>query len=139
MYSYYVYTEEIPVELYPLKDGRFQLIRDGKLGPFMSGPNYLLVETKLAQYLENLNVENATFREAVILDRGKNEEHHSHKEVIVRQHFSSDEINDIDLDGDRILMMDDQYVFVSPSLKEKLEKTEFGYLRFSEGLSNFAA
>jgi hypothetical protein len=138
MYPYHVYTEEIPVELYPLKDGRFQLIRDGKLGPFMSGPNYLLIERKLAQYLEKLNVENATFREAVILDRSKNEEHHSHKEVIVSQHFSSDEINDIDMDGDRILMMGNEYIFVSPSLKDKLEKSEFGYLRFSEGLSNFA-
>jgi hypothetical protein len=139
MYPYYVETEESPVKLYQLKDGRFQLIQEGKLGPFMSGYDYLLVETKLAQYLENLNVEITTFRDVVILARSKNEEYHSHKEVIISQHFNSDEINDLDLDGDRILMMDDQYVFVSPSLKEKLEKSEFGYLRFSEGLSNFAA
>jgi hypothetical protein len=138
MYPYCVYTEEFPVKLYPLKDGRFQLIEDGKPGPFMSGYNYLLVETKFAQYLENLNVESVTFRDVVILARSKNEEYHSHKEVIVGQHFSSDDINDIDLDGDRILKMDDQYVFVSPSLKEKLERSEFVYLRFSEGLSNFA-
>ena len=139
MYPYFVETEETPVELYPLKDGRFQLIRDGKLGPFMSGPNYLLVETKLAQYLEKLNVEDLTIRDAVVLHRSRNEEYRSHKEVVVGQHVSSDEINDIDLDGDRIVIMGNEYVFVTPSLKEKLEKSEFEYLRFSEGLSNFAA
>ena len=127
MYPYYVETEETPVKLYHLENGRFQLIQEGKLGPFMSGYDYLLVETKLAEYLENLNVENATFRDVVILNRSKNEEYHSHKEVIVGQHFSSDEVNDVNLDGDRILMMDNQYVFVSPSRTEKLEKTEFGY------------
>ena len=57
MYPYCVETEKTPVKLYPLKDGRFQMIQEGKLGPFMSGYNYLLVETKLAEYLENLNVE----------------------------------------------------------------------------------
>jgi len=138
MYPYCVETEKTPVKLYPLKDGRFQMIQEGKLGPFMSGYNYLLVETKLAEYLENLNVEGTTFRDAVILESSENKEYHSHKEVIIGQHFSFAEINGINLDGDRILMMDNQYVFVSPSLKEKLEKSEFGYLQFSEGLSEFA-
>ena len=95
MYPYYVYTEKFPVKLYPLKDGRFQLIQEGKPGPFLPGYNYLLVETKLAQYLEDLNVESVTSRDAVILARSKNEEYHSHKEVIVGQHFNSDEINDV--------------------------------------------
>ncbi len=139
MYPYYVETEENSVGLYQLKDGRFQLVQAGKLGPFMCGYKYLLVEMELADYLQSLNVARATFKDVVIWDRSKDEEYHSHKKVIISQHFSSDEINDINLDGNRILMMDNQYVFVSPSLKEKLEIPEFGYLRFSEGLSKFAA
>ena len=138
MYAYFVETEEAPVKLYPLKDGRFQMIQEGKLGPFMSGYNYLLVERKLAEYLANLNVDGTTFRDVVIWDSSKNEDYHSHKEVIIDQHLSTDEIDDINLNGDRIFVMDNQYVFVSPSLKEKLEKSDFGYLQFSEGLSEFA-
>lgn len=139
MYPYYVETEDVPVGLYQLKDGRFQPIQEGKLGPFMAGHSYLLVEKKLAQYLESLNIESATFKDAVIWDRKNDKEYHSHKEVIINQHFSSEQINDINLDGDRILMMNNEYVFVSPTLKNKLEKSQFSYLKFSEGLSRFAA
>lgn len=139
MYPYYVETDDIPVGLYQLKDGRFQLIQDGGIGPFMSGHGYLLVEKELAQYLENLRIERATFKDAVIWDRKNDKEHYSHKEIVLSQHFTSEQINDIDLDGDRILTMGNEYIFVSPSLKEKLENSKFSYLKFSEGLGKFAA
>ena len=138
MYPYFVETDDVPVGLYQLKDGRFQLIQKGKLGPFMSGYTYLLVENELAQFLESLNIERATFKDTVIWDRKNDKEHHSHKKVLC-QHFNSDQINDINLDGDRILMMDNEYIFVSPTLKDKLENSKYNYLKFSEGLSKFVA
>jgi len=46
-------------------------------------------------------------------------------------------VRDIDLDGERFLLMDDQYVFVSDSLRVRLEASRFEYLRFTEGLDGF--
>lgn len=138
MYPYYVESDDMPVDLYQLEDGRYQLIQEGKLGPFMSGYTYLLIEKELAQYLESLDIERASFKDAVIWDRKNDKEYHSHKEVVMSQHFSSDQINDINLDGDRILVMDNEYKFVSPKLKDKLENSKFDYLKFSEGLSKFS-
>ena len=45
---------------------------------------------------------------------------------------------DLPLDGLRLLTMNDQYYFVSPELKAKLEVSPFQYLRFTEGLRGFA-
>ncbi len=138
MYPYFVESEDFAVDLYQLKDGRFQPIKQGELGPFMYGDGYLLIENELAEYLELLDLPRVAFKDAVIWDRKTDSEYRTHKEVIIGQHFSFDQINDIDLDGERILMMDNMYVFVSPALKNKLEKSKFTYLKFSEGLSNFA-
>lgn len=66
------------------------------------------------------------------------QEYRSHKEVVISQHFYPEQINNINLDGVRILILDNKFVFVSPSLKNKLEETKFNYLMFSEGLSQFA-
>ena len=138
MYPYFVESSEPCVRLYQLKNGRFQMIEHGNICRFMQGYRYLLVEKELASFLKSIGVGRVAFRDAIIFNRKTNEEFNSHVEVIINQYFDSDQIQDIDLDGDRILMMDNQYVFVRPSLKEKLESSKFKYLRFSEGLSNFA-
>lgn len=138
MYPYHVVTNDNSAKLFLLEDGRFQLIQEGCLGPFMSGYNYLLVEKELAKYLEDLKIERASFKDAVIWDRKNNKEYHSHKEVILNQHFTYDQINVINLDGDRILMMGNEFIFVSPTLKKKLENSKFSYLKFSKGLTQFA-
>jgi len=56
--------------------------------------------------------------------------------VVINQHFDSDQINDIDLDGKRFLVMDKRYLFVSPELKLILEKSKHRFV-FSEGLTGF--
>lgn len=138
MLPYCINTEQSPVVLYKLKDGRYQLTEQGEIGPFMFGYLYLLVESELAEYLELLGVDRITIKDAIIWDRKNDKEHYTHKEVCIDQFFSSDQINDIDLDGDRLLTMDNHYVFASPELKKKLENSKFSYLKYSEGLSDFA-
>ena len=139
MHPYYITTSDNPCSLYPLKDGRFQIIKKGNLTAFMSGFDYLLIEKTLANFLENLEIETASFKEAIIFDNKNNKEHHTHKVVIINQHFTSEDINDINIDGHRLLLMSNQFVFVSPSLKIELENSQFNIFNFSEGLSEFAA
>jgi len=136
MNPYCVEVEKAVVDLYLLSDGRFQLIKQGEIGPLMVGYDYVLVENKLYDYLQNLDIERVTFEDATIWDRKADIEHKNYKRMIVNQHFNSDQINDIDLDGKRFLVMDKRYLFASPDLKQELEKSEFDF-RFSEGLSEF--
>jgi hypothetical protein len=126
------------VGLYHLDDGRFQLIKDGPIAPFMYGPDYFLITRELANLLEELDIPRVHFEPAVIWDRGINQEHRTHVRLVVSQWFSVDQIKDLDLDGYRLLTLGDEYLFVSPTLKEKLDASDFKYLCFSEGLSEFA-
>jgi hypothetical protein len=125
--------------LYRLSDGRFQIIEQGRLAPLMVGFEYVLVETAFAEFVEDLDMPRLKIIDAAIYDPQRNEEIRTHKELLIRQRFSSDMIRDIDLDGDRFLLMNGTYLFVSPSLKERLEASPFKYLRFTEGLDGFAA
>lgn len=103
----------------------------------MCGFQYTLVEVALANFIKSIDVERLVFEPAVIFSCRKNEEYRSHYKMLVNQFFSVSEINDLNLNGDRFLIMGDEYLFVSPSLKEKLENSSFKYLEFSEGLEGF--
>ncbi|WP_442782802.1 hypothetical protein [Collimonas fungivorans] len=126
------------VRLYELSDGRFQLLGAGPVGPFLSGPGYLLVEEKLASYLECVGIDRVTQEPAVLFDRLAGVEFRTHVRIKVGQYFKVDQIEDLGLTGPRILTMNDEYYFVSAELKAMLERSEFHYLRYSEGLSRFA-
>lgn len=126
------------VRLFELDDGRFQLLEATEIGPFLPGYGYLLVERELAEFLTEHDVERIACEDAVLFDRPSNREFRTHVRVHVRQYFTSEQINDLDVTGLRILTMNDEYYFVSPALKEQLEKTTFVYLCFSEGLQGFS-
>jgi hypothetical protein len=110
----------------------------GDIGPFLPGYGYLLVERDLADFLSENEVDRIVLKEAVIFDRPSGQEYRTHVRIQVRKYFKSEQINDLDLSGLRLLTMNDEYYFASPELKERLEHSPFGYLRFSEGLEGFA-
>lgn len=62
----------------------------------------------------------------------------THSQLHIGQRFSSGMIQDVDLDGESFLLMDDAYLFTTPLLKHRLELSPFKYLRFTEGLDEFA-
>jgi|SRR5471030_1582801 len=126
------------VRLFELDDGRFQLLEAVEIGPFLPGHGYLLVESELAEFLIEHDVEQIVCEDAVLFDRLSGREFRTHVRVQVRQYFTSEQINDLDVAGLRLLTMNDEYYFVSPALKEQLEETSFDYLCFSEGLETFA-
>lgn len=125
--------------LYPLADGRFQIMEPAPLAPLMIGHEYVLVERELAEYLRDLDLPRLDVVDAVIYQPRTGEEIRTHERLVVGQRFSSDLIRDLNLDGERLLLMDNRWLFVSPPLKERLERSRFQYLRFSEGLREFAA
>ena len=135
---YHMYYDGNAARLYQLNDGRFQIIDKGALTPLMIGYRYALIEAPLASYLLSLNVSGVSFRPAVIWDRRKDQEHHSHRNMILDQRFEPARIGDLDLAGKRILRMGEEYLLISPELKERLESSPFKYLKFSKGLRGFA-
>jgi len=124
--------------LYQLPDGRFQIVDKGALAPMMTGHEYVLVEEDFAGYLRSLNLPQLKVVAAVIYDPRQNREIRTHEQLLIGERFSWDPAFECDLDGERILLMEGTYVFVSPTLKERLESSPFQYLRFSEGMRGFA-
>lgn len=113
-------------------------MEEGALAPVMVGYEYVLVDSELAEYIEALNLPRLAVIAAVIYDPRQNQEIRTFRQLLISQHFSSDMIRDINLDGERFLLMDGTYLFVSPLLRQRLDASPFKYLRFTEGLSEFA-
>lgn len=136
---FHMYCSECSANLYQLKDGRFQIIAQGKITPLMVGNDYALVEKTFADYLEQLDLPRVDIADAIIYDPIDKKEIRTHRQLKIGQHFSSNMIRDIDLDNERLLLMNNNYLFVSPKLKKHLENSEFQFLCFSEGFIEFAA
>jgi hypothetical protein len=128
-------TSELPaVGLYALSDGRYQLIKQGPVAPFMPGHGYLIVEKTLADFLVGLRLEDVRCEPVTLWNRSTGEEHKTHARVHVGQSFTAARIHELPLEGPRLLVMNDEFYFASPDLKARLEASPFTYLRFSEGL-----
>jgi hypothetical protein len=138
MLPYLVTSSEEGVALLELADGRFQMFEEGKVAAFASGYQYLLVERALAKFLRDRKLPGVRFKPAVIFSRVSRQEHHTHVQVKVAECFNVDEIKVLQLDGNRLLSMNGEHFFVSPSLKQALEDSGFSSVQFSEGLSGFA-
>ena len=136
---FHVSCSESAVGLYELADGRFQLIEDGPITPLMVGPGYVLAENRLADHLREFQLERVRFVPATIWHRRTGQEFHTHERLVVGQQFFPDQINDLNLDGFRLLSLDGEYLFASPDLAHQLRASEFSYLRFSEGMKGWAA
>ena len=142
MYPFSVESKIPSVGLYLLDDGRFQMIEQGKLAPFMKGCDYILVENKLADFLASLNIPHLEIKDAIVWNRGKNEEYSDYKELVFRKsirYVTEENINHLDLQGLQVYLFLPSHLFVSPELKALLERSGFDYLRFHEGFSGLAA
>jgi hypothetical protein len=112
--------------------------KQGNIAPLMCGFGYVIIENKFADYLDLLDIPNIELQKVIIWNRQSNEEYRNYKQILFDQHFSSNQINDLNIDGLRMMFMDNRYLFVSPKLKQILEKSKFDYLFLSEGLDRFA-
>jgi len=62
------------VDLFRLSDGKYQLIKQGKVEPLMVGHNYVIAEKDLADYFKSVDIERVSFEPTTIIDRSSNEE-----------------------------------------------------------------
>ena len=124
------------VGLFKLADVRYQPIKKGPIDSIMVGHEYVLVQKDIAEYFKSLNIERVMYSPAIIWDRPSNVEYDGYVELLVNHHFCQDQINDLDIDGRQFLIMNNEYLFVTPELKNILECSDFGF-EFTEGLSYF--
>src|SRR5687767_11599004 len=123
---YHMSSSQTHARLYQLADGKFQIVGEGDLAPVMIGYEYVLVEEYFAQYLTALDLPALEIIDAIIYEPWQKMEIRTHRQLLIDQQFSSDMIRnidrpsspntihrEIDLDGERFLLMDRQYVFVS--------------------------
>lgn len=127
---------ENEIDLYLLKDGRYQIINKGSLSPIMIGYKYILVENAIAEYFKELEIEKVSFKPAIILNPSSGIEYFNYQEMVINHHFESSQINDINISGVQFLLMDNRYLFTSPELKDILKGSNLRLI-FSEGLSRF--
>lgn len=141
-YPYCVYTKINHIGLYQLKDGRFQMIMQGNLSQLMTGFRYVIVEKTLAEFFKELEIESIDYKDAIIWNRGLNIEYDNYSQLFIHNQFSAEQIGELDLSGSKVFVLNSMgnlYVFVTPQLKEILtKKSGFKYLKFSEGLEQFA-
>ena len=135
MYPYHLEINN-QTDLYQLNDGRFQLIKPGPIAPVMVGFKYILVKHSIAVYLKALDIDRVKFNPAIIWHRKEDIEDLSYTQIEVNHHFDSQNMNALNLDGSKFLLMDNRYLFVTPELKTKLETSPLNWT-FSEGFSNF--
>jgi hypothetical protein len=103
----------------------------------MIGYGYVVVEEALGTYLEILDLRRVDIISAVIYEPRQQLEIR-YRQLIIGQRFSPDMINNLDLEGERLLLIGNREVFASDLLKRRLENSPFQYLCFSEGLSTLA-
>jgi hypothetical protein len=142
MYPYSVDSKISSVGLYLLDDGRFQMTKQGNLSPFMHGCDYILLENKLADFLASLDIQLIEIKDAIVWNRGKNEEYTAYKELAFKKsirYITEENINYLDFQGLQVYLLAPNHLFVSPELKELLQKSGFDYLRFGEGFSLFVS
>jgi hypothetical protein len=102
----------------------------------MIGHKYVLVKKEIAEYFKAIDVERVTYEPAIIWERSTDTEHTDYVRLLINHHFETSQIDDIDISGKQFLLMDNNYVFVTPTLNSELEQSKYDF-QFSEGMTNF--
>ncbi|MBV1775382.1 hypothetical protein KSF73_06600 [Burkholderiaceae bacterium DAT-1] len=135
---YFIQTQRPSPSLFKLADGRFQLVDGAEPTLFMPGFDYLVMSRVLAEYLQSLAIQRITMHPVTVFHRGTGKTWSDYFNVEVGQYFQQDQIHDLNLEGDRILVMGNGNFFASPALALKLAE-HFPELRMIEGIGFFAA
>ena len=125
------------VSLYQLRDGRFQMIKQGNLSPFMNGFDYILIDEELAGFLNSVDISHIEIIDAIVWNRETEVEYKNYRQLVVNKYFTEENFQTQNLKGMQMYMYGNGNLFVSPELKELLEKSKFDYLSFSEGYIRF--
>jgi hypothetical protein len=131
---FHVYTYAMGT-LVQQSNGKFKKIRNGDLECLMTGHGYVLVEKSLVSFIQNLGVSGVEFLPAKICDEN-NSDNENYFQMFVSKEFDSGEVDSLPIEDEQFYLMDSKYLFATPSLVEKLKKSQIE-LEFSLGLSDF--
>ncbi|MCW8876804.1 MAG: hypothetical protein OQK04_14810 [Kangiellaceae bacterium] len=133
---YFVFTQSFCVPLYLKKDGCYQKTRSGELAELMTGPGYIIVSNQIADIFRQTEATGASFTSVEIFDPKTNAYETGFEKMDVDSQFNERNISDLELIGKQFYALNNENLFVSPSLKEELEGLT-STLEFSKGLSMF--
>ena len=125
-------------DLILLSDGRYQLVSGGDTAPLMIGYQYVVADLEFLSHLESVNAEGFTPEPTSIFRRSTGEELSDYVRLRIHRGFTDSDLKDIDLEGDRLILMNQEHLFATPTLCEKLKAEKISYIRLSPGLSQFA-
>ena len=108
-------------DLVRLKNGDYQLIRQGALKPILTGPYYMLIRRELIAVLASLVPDQLRYRPATIIRRATQEAWNDYAEVQLLNEITAKGMQQHP--GDTLALYHCQYtwVFVSHALKEELQ------------------
>jgi hypothetical protein len=99
--------------------------------------SWVLIENALADHLAKLMLPEVAIITATLFDPSSGTEWRTHKQLCIGWQFTEEDIADLAVSEERMLLMDERHVFVSASLKRRLEAGCFKYLQFIPGLEAF--
>ncbi len=134
-YPYCVTSKISGAGLFPLKDGRLQIMKPGDLALIEDILGCIIIEDKLADFLFSLKIEGIALKDVVIWERSSDTEFHNYKQLLIEKKITPENIKSLTVKGLQMYVYNESYIFVSSELKEILEKSEFDYLEFKEGFS----
>jgi [ribosomal protein S5]-alanine N-acetyltransferase len=136
---FHISCEQPAPVIYERGNGHIQIMQPMPIPPLIQSPGCLLVERPLAEFLQALDVERVSYRPAVLFDPVSKREIDTHVRLQVGHGFGSRDMDDLPLDGLRMMLLDGRDCFVSPELKAVLQASRFRYLRFSKGMQAYGA
>jgi hypothetical protein len=130
----HVVAREQPL-LHPLRDGRFQIVRDGALAPILTGYGYVLATPEVIDILRREGV-SVPDRAAILYDPSTKTDITGYRQLDVTAVIAPETIATADL-AEEMWLYANADLFVAPKLHRPLRE-RFGDLVFSEGFSDFA-
>ncbi len=123
-------------KLWRVDESTFRILEKGALGDIISGHKHILVESNLVKGFENLE-DQLEIKPVQIVDQQTGEEWRNYFELIIRNELTTGNIDTLETSGIRIWHYTRENIFISPELKEVLQKTYKDKFEFSLGFSQF--
>ncbi|WP_306644035.1 hypothetical protein [Sanyastnella coralliicola] len=124
------------INLFRLDENTFSILKYDEFALLMTGFDYTIINQQLVSVFDELMSNELEIRPIRILRRVTNEKWDEFFELIVKEHIDIDKIKIVD-ENERSVWQFDHHLFVSESMKNKIERKFEGEFEFSEGFSHF--
>ncbi|WP_044213121.1 hypothetical protein [Flammeovirga sp. OC4] len=123
------------INLWRVDNNTFRILSYDKLTNLMTGSDYTIVNEKLVAAFEDLLADEIEIRPIKIVRKATGEAWDGFHVLIIKEHINPDKIKITD-ENERSVWQYNHHLFVSESMKNKLEFEFNAKLEFSEGFSH---